>query len=114
MLGYKSNNHVVYSSKYHVVWCPKYRRKVLVAKVTKRLLELIYKAASRYRAEVTFILDLWLITFSNRPAHNFVSGVGRASRISRVEFPIHAGVFDLAEPSGYSRCRIHRCCLPTR
>jgi len=52
MLGYKSNNHVVYSSKYHVVWCPKYRRKVLVAKVAKRLLELIYEAASRYRAEV--------------------------------------------------------------
>jgi REP element-mobilizing transposase RayT len=31
MLGYKSNNNVVYSSKYHVIWCPKYRRKVLVA-----------------------------------------------------------------------------------
>ncbi|PYU19136.1 MAG: IS200/IS605 family transposase [Acidobacteria bacterium] len=50
--GIQSNNHVVYSSKYHVVWCPKYRRKVLVAKVAKRLLELLYKAASRYRAEV--------------------------------------------------------------
>ncbi|MBE5702702.1 IS200/IS605 family transposase, partial [Blautia massiliensis] len=23
---YKSNNNVVYSCKYHVVWCPKYRR----------------------------------------------------------------------------------------
>ncbi|MBS4888074.1 IS200/IS605 family transposase, partial [Blautia sp. AF19-13LB] len=22
---YKSNNNVVYSCKYHVVWCPKYR-----------------------------------------------------------------------------------------
>lgn len=52
MLGYKSNNNVVYSSKYHVVWCPKYRRKVLVDKVAKRLFELIHKAASRYRAEV--------------------------------------------------------------
>ncbi len=27
---YKSNNNIVYSCKYHVVWCPKYRRKVLV------------------------------------------------------------------------------------
>jgi putative transposase len=52
MLGYKSNNNVVYSSNYHVVWCPKYRRKVLVDKVAKRLFELIHKAASRYRAEV--------------------------------------------------------------
>src|SRR2546429_4250768 len=23
MLGYKSNKNVVYSSKYHIVWCPK-------------------------------------------------------------------------------------------
>jgi putative transposase len=52
MLGYKSNNNVVYSSKYHVVWCPKYRRKVLVDKIAKRLGELIRKIAARYRAEV--------------------------------------------------------------
>ncbi|MCB7099807.1 IS200/IS605 family transposase, partial [Fusicatenibacter saccharivorans] len=25
-ITYKSNNNVVYSCKYHVVWCPKYRR----------------------------------------------------------------------------------------
>jgi len=52
MLGYKSNNNVVYSCKYHVVWCPKYRRKVLVDKVAERLFKLIPKAALRYRAEV--------------------------------------------------------------
>ena len=52
MLGYKSNNNVVYSSKYHVVWCPKYRRKVWVDKIAKRLEELIRKNAARYRAEV--------------------------------------------------------------
>jgi hypothetical protein len=39
----------------------------------------------------TFMLDLWLITFSNRPAHYFVSGAGGASRISRVEFPCMQG-----------------------
>jgi putative transposase len=52
MLGYRSNNNVVYSSKYHVVWCPKYRRKVLVDAIAKRAFELIHKAAARYRAEV--------------------------------------------------------------
>lgn len=61
MLGYKSNNNVVYSSKYHVVWCPKYRRKVLAGGVEKRLLELIHKAAARYRAEV--------IAWEIRPDH---------------------------------------------
>jgi REP-associated tyrosine transposase len=52
MLGYKSNKNVVYSSKYHVVWCPKYRRKVLVDAIAKRLFALIHKAASKYRAEI--------------------------------------------------------------
>jgi putative transposase len=52
MLGYKSNKNVVYSSKYHVVWCPKYRRKVLVDAIAKRLFGLIHKAALKYRAEV--------------------------------------------------------------
>src|SRR5438034_6982863 len=52
MLGYKSNKNVVYSSKYHVVWCPKYRRKVLAGGVEKRLLELIHEAAAKCRAGV--------------------------------------------------------------
>ena len=41
MLGYKSNNNVVYSSKYHVIWCPKYRRRVLVGDIAKRLEEIM-------------------------------------------------------------------------
>ncbi|MBO0750540.1 MAG: transposase, partial [Bradyrhizobiaceae bacterium] len=28
-MNYRSNRNVVYSCKYHVVFCPKYRRKVL-------------------------------------------------------------------------------------
>ncbi|MEW6422991.1 MAG: IS200/IS605 family transposase, partial [Deinococcota bacterium] len=34
---YRSNSNVVYSSKYHVVWTPKYRRSVLVEGVDERL-----------------------------------------------------------------------------
>ena len=40
-MGYKSKNNIVYSCKYHIVWCPKYRRKVLVGDVADRLKELI-------------------------------------------------------------------------
>ena len=40
-MKYKSNQNVVYSCKYHVVWCPKYRRKVLVGEVETRLKELV-------------------------------------------------------------------------
>jgi len=61
MLGYKSNNNVVYSSKYHVIWCPKYRRKVLVGAIAKRLEEIMRKTALKYRAD--------LIALEIRPDH---------------------------------------------
>src|SRR5947199_221385 len=48
----------------------------------------------------TFMSRLWLITFLDRPAHSFVSGIGRVSRFSRVEVPCMSEVFDLAGPVG--------------
>ena len=51
-MEYKSNSNVVYSCKYHVVWCPKYRRKVLVSPVASRLKELIVQAASDIQADI--------------------------------------------------------------
>ena len=50
--GYKSNHNVVYSSKYHVVWTPKYRRSVLVGPVAKRCEQLIRQVAKKYQAEI--------------------------------------------------------------
>lgn len=40
-MEYKSNHNITYSCKYHVVFCPKYHRKVLVDGVDTRLKELI-------------------------------------------------------------------------
>ena len=42
---YHSNHNIVYSCKYHIVFCPKYRRKVLVNGVDVRLKELISSIA---------------------------------------------------------------------
>lgn len=50
--GYKSNNNVVYSSKYHCVWTPKYRRAVLVGPIAKRCEQLLRQVAAKYRAEI--------------------------------------------------------------
>lgn len=44
-IKYKSNLNVVYSCKYHVIWCPKYRRSVLVKGVDSRLKEIIQAVA---------------------------------------------------------------------
>lgn len=47
-MKYTSNHNIVYSCKYHVVWCPKYRRKVLVNGVDIRLKELESEICSEF------------------------------------------------------------------
>jgi putative transposase len=49
---YKSNNNVVYSCKYHVVWCPKHRRKVLINGVDVRLKELLTEYAANLSVDI--------------------------------------------------------------
>ncbi len=44
---FKSNNNILYVCQYHIVWCPKYRRKVLVNGVDTRLKEIIHEVAKR-------------------------------------------------------------------
>ena len=51
-MEYKYSNNVVYSCKYHVVWCPKYRRKVLVGSISERLKELIEQKCLEIKADI--------------------------------------------------------------
>lgn len=50
--NFKSNNNVVYSCKYHVVFCPKYRRKVLTDEVAQRLKEIILRVCTEHECEI--------------------------------------------------------------
>jgi putative transposase len=43
---YRKNAGAVFSLKYHLVWCPKYRLPVLEGKVAKRLEVLLYEKAA--------------------------------------------------------------------
>lgn len=45
MSKYRKNSGAVFSLKYHLVWCPKYRRKVLTGKIATRLKEILYGVA---------------------------------------------------------------------
>ena len=51
-MQFKSNNNITYSCKYHVVWCPKYRRDVLVGEVEKRLKTIIADVCQKRDAEL--------------------------------------------------------------
>ena len=49
---YKSSNTVVYSCKYHVVWCPKYRRDVLKDGADVRLKEIIREVCNESSSDL--------------------------------------------------------------
>jgi REP-associated tyrosine transposase len=93
-VDYKSNNNVVYSCKYHVVWCPKYRRSVLVNGVDKKLKRIILDTAKEHRAEVLEMevmpdhVHVLIEVDPQYGVHRLVRQLkGRSSRILRSEFP---------------------------
>ncbi len=43
-----SNNNVVYNCHYHIVFCPKYRRKVLLPTIDTRLKVLIQECVEKW------------------------------------------------------------------
>jgi len=91
---YKSHNNVVYSSKYHVVWCPKYRRNVLVDAIAKRLEQIVRKLCKEMRVEVIAMeimpdhVQLLVEVDPQFGIHRLVKRLkGTSSRYLRQEFP---------------------------
>jgi putative transposase len=90
---YKSNNNVVYSCKYHVVFCPKYRRKVLIDGIDERLKVIIREVADETRSEIIEIevmpdhVHLLVEVDPQFGIHRFVKlAKGRSSRYLRQEY----------------------------
>lgn len=90
---YRSNNNIVFSCNYHVVFCPKYRRPVLVGAVEKRLkeisLEVCVERASQL-VEIECDKDHVHMVLSVDPQfgiHKLVKLIkGRSSHHLRLEF----------------------------
>jgi len=49
---WKRSATTVYNIGYHLIWCPKYRRKVLVGEVAERLKELLFQKAQEIGVEI--------------------------------------------------------------
>src|SRR5947209_11779646 len=93
-LTYKSNQNVYYSCKYHIVWCPKYRRKVLVEGVAHRLEQIIRQVCQEHEAEVVSLdvqpdhVHLLVECAPQFGIHRLVRLIkGRSSRYLRQEWP---------------------------
>lgn len=50
---YHTSAHLIYNCKYHVIFCPKYRRKVLVDGVDARLKSIFLDTAARHCFTIT-------------------------------------------------------------
>jgi putative transposase len=84
----------VSSAKYHLIWCPKYRRRVLVGGVDVRLKAIVADVASQVGAEVLEVevmpdhVHLLAEVPPTLPLSEFMRLVkGRSSRLLRMEFP---------------------------
>ena len=92
-MEYKSNNNIVYSCKYHVVFCPKYRRSVLIHGVDVRLKELIIEKCEQLNVDIIEMeimpdhVHLLLEVAPQYGIHKAVKHIkGYSSRVLRAEF----------------------------
>jgi putative transposase len=91
----KSSKHLVYSCKYHVVWCTKYRRQVLSQPIETRLKAILVQVCQENEAEILALATLpdhVHVVVSCNPTFGIkrLIGVmkGRSSRLLRQEFPM--------------------------
>jgi len=89
----KTNRNIAYSCKYHVIWCPKYRRKVLVFEVEKKLKEIIMSQSIKLNVDVIEIeivpdhVHLLVEVDPQYGIHRYVKNIkGFSSRVLRNEF----------------------------
>lgn len=93
-MEYKSNRNIVYSCKYHVVWCAKYRRKVLTGSVETRLKELLIKSCASMDVDIIKMeimpdhVHMLIQVDPQFGVHKTIKRMkGSSSKVLREEFP---------------------------
>lgn len=93
-MGIKRTSHAVYDTKYHFVWIPKYRKKILSGAMEKRLKEIFQEISFQYDIEMDTMeimpdhIHLFLSApprYSPAKVVNIFKGI--SSRIMFQEFP---------------------------
>ena len=91
---YVHKKGLVYKNQYHIIFCPKYRRKVLINGIDERLKEILYDIAEEIDVEIMTLEVMpdhvhMFIEFDPRiNLHNVVKRLkGRSSHILREEYP---------------------------
>lgn len=92
-VAYKANKNIIFSCKYHVIWCPKYRRALLVGEIEKRLKQIIQEVCIESNSELIQMevmpdhVHLLTEVDPQFGIHKLVKRIkGRSSRYLRREF----------------------------
>ena len=94
MARYRTGSHTRHRLQYHLVWIPKYRRRVLRGKIVVRLKRLLYEACRMNKwwvSELSIREDQIHITIQTNPRDSVAEIAqrlkGGTSRVIRKEFP---------------------------
>ncbi len=93
-MEYKHSKHHVYLINYHLIFCPKRKRPVLVGKVKSRLIQIIRDKARQIGVEIIAFeimpdhIHIFVSAYPIIPVHKIVKEFkGVSSNILRKEFP---------------------------
>jgi putative transposase len=93
-MEYIHEQHAVHLFVYHIIWCPKRRRKILTGKVAERLEQIIHQVAQEHRWEVLelAIQPEHVHLFLRANPYTLPTDIarlikGRSSHVLREEFP---------------------------
>jgi len=93
-MQYKHSRNKVFLINYHLIWCPKRRKKVLVGDIKIRLEQIINEVAKEKNIEILALeimpdhLHLFVSSHPNILIHNLIKAFkGRSSNLLRKEYP---------------------------
>ena len=91
----KRNRDAVFNMGYHIIFCPKYRRKVLINGIDVRLKKLLISKAKEHGSEIEKVevmpdhVHLFLKSIPRLSVHSLISKLkGYTSFMLRKEFPV--------------------------
>lgn len=91
---YRSNNNVYFACHFHIVWCPKYRKRVLINGIEQRLEQIIRGVCQERQAFIVALkvmpdhVHLLVSVDPQFGAHQLVKLIkGRSSFLLRKEYP---------------------------
>lgn len=93
-MEYKHSRNQVYLINYHLIWCPKRRKPILVGKVKQRLDRIIKEVAKKKGVDILALeiqhnhLHLFISAYPTVAVHKLIKAFkGRSSHYLRREFP---------------------------